>query len=37
MRLFNAIIDSDVLNAFIIFNENVANFGEHKKEKRKNS
>jgi len=30
MRLFYGIIDSAVLNAFVIFTENVPNFGEHK-------
>jgi len=34
MRLFYGIIDSAALSAFIIFTENVPNFGEHKKEKR---
>jgi len=34
MRLFYGIIDSSALNAFVIFTENVPNFGEHKKEKR---
>ena len=34
MRLFYGIIDSAALNAFVIFAENVTNFGEHKKEKR---
>ena len=34
MRLFYGIIDSAALNAFVIFTENVPNFGEHKKEKR---
>jgi len=33
MRLFYGIIDSAALNAFVIFTENVPNFGEHKKEK----
>jgi len=33
MRLFYGIIDSAVLNAFVIFTENVPNFGDHKKEK----
>jgi hypothetical protein len=36
MRLFYGIIDSAALNAFVIFTENVANFGEHKKDKRQN-
>ena len=34
MRLFYGIIDSAALNAFVIFTENVPNFGENKKEKR---
>jgi len=34
MRFFYEIIDSAALNAFVIFTENVPNFGEHKKEKR---
>jgi len=34
MRLFYGIIDSAALKAFVIFTENVPNFGEHKKEKR---
>jgi hypothetical protein len=34
MRLFYGIIDSAALKAFLIFNENVPIFGEHKKEKR---
>ena len=35
MRLFYGMIDSAVLNAFLIFTENVPNFGEHnKKDKR---
>jgi len=34
MRLFYGIIDSSALNAFVIFTENLPNFGEHKKEKR---
>ena len=34
MRLLYGIIDSYALNAFVIFNENVSSFGEHKKEKR---
>jgi hypothetical protein len=34
MRLFYGMIDSDALNAFVIFTENVPNFGEHKKDKR---
>ena len=34
MRLFYGIIDSAALNAFVIFTEDVPNFGEHKKEKR---
>jgi len=36
MRLLYGIIDSYALNAFVIFNENVSSFGEHKKEKRQN-
>jgi len=35
MRFFYGIIDSAALNAFVIFTENVPNFGEHKKEKGK--
>jgi hypothetical protein len=34
MRFFYGIIDSATLNAFVIFTENVPNFGEHKKENR---
>jgi len=34
IRLFYGIIDSAVFNAFVIFTENVPNFGDHKKEKR---
>jgi hypothetical protein len=34
MRLFYGMIDSAALNAFVIFTENVLNFGEHKKDKR---
>jgi len=34
MRLFYGITDSAALNAFVIFTENVPNFGERKKEKR---
>ena len=34
MRIFYGIIDSATLNAFVIFTENVPNFGEHKREKR---
>jgi len=34
MRLFYRIIDSAALNAFVIFTQNVPNFGERKKEKR---
>ena len=34
MRMFYGIIDSAALNAFVIFTENVLNFGEHKEEKR---
>jgi len=34
MRLFYGIIDSAAFNAFVIFTENVPNFGERKKEKR---
>jgi len=33
MRLFYVIIDRATLNTFVIFTENVPNFGEHKKEK----
>jgi len=36
MRLFYGITDSAALNAFVIFTENVPNFGEYKKEKRQN-
>jgi hypothetical protein len=35
MRLFYGMIDNAALNAFVIFTENVHNFGEHKKDKRK--
>jgi hypothetical protein len=35
MKLFYGMIDSAVLNAFVIFTENMPNFGEHKKDKRK--
>jgi hypothetical protein len=34
MRLFYGMIDSAALNTFVIFTENVPNFGEHKKDKR---
>ena len=34
MRFFYGMIDSALLNAFLIFAENVPNFGEHKKDKR---
>jgi hypothetical protein len=34
MRLFYGMIDSATLNEFVIFTENVPNFGEHKKDKR---
>ena len=34
MRLFCGMIDSAALNEFVIFTENVPNFGEHKKDKR---
>jgi hypothetical protein len=34
MRLFYGIIDRAALNAFVIFTENVPNFGKHKKEER---
>jgi len=34
MRLFYGITDSAALNTFVIFTENVPNFGEHKEEKR---
>ena len=34
MRLFYGMTNSAALNAFVIFTENVPNFGEHKKEKR---
>ena len=34
MRLFYGMIDGAALNAFVIFTENVPNFGEHKKDKR---
>jgi hypothetical protein len=34
MRLFYGMIDSAALNAFVIFTENMPNFGEHKKDKR---
>jgi hypothetical protein len=37
LRLFYGMNDSAALNAFVIFTENVPNFGEHKKDKRKNS
>jgi hypothetical protein len=36
MRLFYGMIDSAALNAFVIFTENVPNFGEHKRNKRQN-
>jgi hypothetical protein len=35
LRLFYGIIDSAPLNAFLIFTENLPNFGEHKKDKRR--
>jgi len=34
MRVFYGITDSDALNSFVIFTENVPNCEEHKKEKR---
>ena len=34
MRLFYGIIDSAALNSFVIFTENLPNFGERKKENR---
>jgi hypothetical protein len=34
MRLFYGMIYSPALNAFVIFTENVPDFGEHKKDKR---
>jgi hypothetical protein len=34
MTLFYEMIDSAALNSFVIFTENVPNFGEHKKDKR---
>jgi hypothetical protein len=34
-RLFYGMIDSAALNAFVIFTENMPNFGECKKDKRK--
>jgi hypothetical protein len=35
--LFYGMIGSAALNAFVIFTENVPNFGEHKKDNEKNS
>jgi hypothetical protein len=35
MRLFYGMIDSAALNAFVILNENMPNFGEYKKDTRK--
>ena len=34
MRVFYGMLDSATLNAFVIFTENVPDFGEHKKDKR---
>jgi hypothetical protein len=34
MRLFYGMTDSPAFNAFIIFTENMPDFGEHKKDKR---
>jgi hypothetical protein len=34
MRLFYGMMDNAALNAFVIFTENVPNFGEHKRDKR---
>jgi len=35
MRLFYGMVDKAAMNAFVIFTENVPNFREHKKDKRK--